>query len=257
MAWRLFWNIVNYNQRLITKIIGLRPSTRPPKMGPAKGCMKERYGRLFGSLCKSAILIVTLVLIACPPQSYAGGSGTISAPEIDTLFEALRKGDWERTEKLSSEYIRRDSPAQRYLIARLRYIYIFSVASRIENKTIGYKEIKHKLSLVKGKMVMQPWHPVSATSKSCFNQICTDSERSNYLFTAQANGDATVIYSFEHVRVGGSFDLSSYHGQNARLGGILERIDVNENIKKAEETKSDVTWFLRLEIKDGFIQFER
>jgi hypothetical protein len=139
----------------------------------------------------------------------------------------------------------------------LRYIYIFSIAKQIENKAIPYEDIKRKLKIVEGKLVVQPWHPINTETRTCFNQICVSSDKPHTLYTAQTDNKGTLIYSFEYFDIGRPIDISSYNGQNARLGGILERVNVNQNIQNAEKESSGVSWFLQLNIKDSFIHFVR
>ncbi len=202
-------------------------------------------------------LLATFLFIASTGLCNAKQSTTITAQDVDSVFNSLGAMDWKTVEELSDELVQRDSPAQRNLIARLRYIYIFSIAKQIENKAISYEDIKRRLEIVEGKLVVQPWHPINTETRTCFNQICVSSDRPHTLYTAQTDSKGTLVYSFEYFDIGRPIDISSYNGQNARLGGILESVDVNQNIHNAEKASSGVSWFLKLNIKDSFIHFVR
>lgn len=187
----------------------------------------------------------------------AAEKGGISANEIDQVFKSLGAGSWAKSEKLAKELIVRNSPAQENLIGRLRYIYIFSITKRIEKFELSYDEIVKKINFVKGKLIIQPWHPIKANGGKCFNKICAKSENISILYTTQVNNNGTQIYSFEYFDIGYHLNISSFNGQNARLGGILKKIEFNKNLKPALKKNTGVTWFLRLHIKNSFIQYER
>lgn len=190
-------------------------------------------------------------------QASAAANQTITSQELDRVFGAIRQNNWHSVETETSSLIQRESPPQRYLIARLRYIYVFSLATQVEKKSLRFADLKKKLAPVEGRLVIQPWHPVKAKADPCLNLICADKEHPSLLVTAQANGSGTQIYSFEYFDMGEPINIVSYNGQNARLGGILEKVEINENLEKAERSGSGVTWFFRLSFRDGFMDYER
>lgn len=197
-----------------------------------------------------------LCLLTSP--AWALDNSTITAAELDRVYGAIDKDNWGAVEKAVAPLIQRTSAPQRYLIARLRYIYIMSLEKQVERGKLKYADLRNKLSLVENQLVTQPWHPVSASSETCFNQICPDPEKGpSVLYTAQADEHATQIYSFEYFDMGAPIDISSFKGENARLGGILEKIEINENLPLAERSGAGVTWYLRLKWKEGFIDYER
>jgi len=198
-----------------------------------------------------AIGLVTFV------SAQAASGPTITSQELDRVYTAIKQNNWKLAEKEVLPLIERPSHAQRYLVARLRYIYLFSLGIQLESKTLRYVDLKKKLPILEKRLIVQPWHPVNANADPCFNQICADKDKPSVLVTAQANNKATQIYSFEYFDMGSPIDISSFKGQNARLGGILEKIEINENLSKAEQANSGVTWFFRFSVKDGFIDYER
>ncbi len=202
------------------------------------------------------ILLATILCVVAL-QTYAADGQTITSEELDRVFDAIKQNNWRVAEKEAASLIQRDSQAQRYLIARLRYIYLFSIAVQVEQKDLKYSDLKKKLSLVERRLIIQPWHPVKTNANPCFNLICADKDNPSVLVTAQANGNATQIYSFEYFDMGTPINVSSYNGQNARLGGLLDKIEINENLVKAEKVGSGVTWYFRLFVRDGFIDYER
>jgi len=188
---------------------------------------------------------------------YATENRSISANEIDQVFKALSVASWAESEKLSKELMMRDSPAQINLMGRLRYIYIFSITKRIEKYELSYDEVIKKLDFVKGKLIIQPWHPINSKGGKCFNQICISSENPSILHTTQSDNGGAQIYAFEYFYIGYPLDISSFDGQNGRLGGILKNIDINKNLKPALKEHSGITWFLRLHVENSFIHYSR
>ncbi len=208
-------------------------------------------------LTKTGTFALLCMLLVGHQIGLAGENPTITANEVDQVFKALSEGKWGRVESLTKDLTQRQSPAQANLIGRLRYIYIYSVLKQIDGKKLTFKDIKNKLQLAEGKLIVQPWHPIKHDGSTCFNQICRPSDKPNNLFTAQTNAKGTQIYSFEYFDMGYPLDVSSYDGQNARLGGILKEIDINKNLEPALKEGSGVTWYVRLNVKEGFIHYER
>lgn len=210
---------------------------------------------------RRCLTIAAFSVVFCLTAGPAAGAGprdrTITAEEVDRVFQAIVNGQWKETESLAKEFMGRRSPGQANLIGRLRYIYIFSIAKQIEKKKLAYKDIARKLRAVEGKVIVQPWHSVNSAGTSCLNQICAREGKPHHLYTAQTDGNGTWIYSFEYYDTGGPIDISSYDGQNARLGGTVERIELNRNLEAAMKEGSGVTWYFRLNVKDAFIHFER
>ncbi|HEX9192386.1 MAG TPA: hypothetical protein VF871_01340 [Burkholderiales bacterium] len=202
------------------------------------------------------IAVITIGLFTFASAQAANGP-TITSQELDRVYTAIKQNNWKLVEKEILPLIKRPSHAQRYLIARLRYIYLFSLSIQLESKTLKYVDLKKKLAVLENRLIVQPWHPVNANADPCFNQICADKDKPSVLVTAQADNKATQIYSFEYFDMGSPVDISSFKGENARLGGILEKIEINDNLPKAEKANSGVTWFFRLLVKDGFIDYER
>ena len=205
--------------------------------------------------------IPTFVLVFCLAGvlavSATNPNTTITVQEVDQVFQALGEGEWKKAESLAKELMDRKSPAQINLMGRLRYIYIYSIAKQIERNELSHTDIVRKLKVVEGKLIVQPWHPVNTNSTSCFNQICSSHDKPHHLYTAQTNGKGTQIYSFEYYDTGNPIDISSFNGQNARLGGIVKQIEVNKNLGPAVKEDSGVTWYLRLHVNNSFIHFER
>ena len=197
------------------------------------------------------------VLLAYGMHLYAADQSTITSDDLDRVYSAIKQNNWRLVEKEVTPLIQRQSPAQRYIIGRLRYIYIFSLAIQTESGHLKYADLKKKLAIVEKRLVIQPWHPVSQNANPCFNQICADKDNPSLLVTTQANSNSTQIYSFENFDMGAPINIASFKGQNARLGGILDKIEINENLPKAERSNSHVTWFFRLYAKDSFIDYER
>jgi len=206
-----------------------------------------------------SILIVTTVavLLACIICAYAAGESTITSEELDSVFTAIKQNNWKLVEKNVLPLRERSSYPQRYLIARLRYIYLFSLAAQIESKELKYADLQKKLSNVENRLIIQPWHPVNPHVSPCFNQICAKEDNPSMLITTQANGDATQIYSFEYFDMGSPINIDSFRGQQARLGGILYKIEINENLPAAIQDHSGVSWYFRLFVKDAFIDYQR
>lgn len=210
------------------------------------------------SLYRLLFIATTVIgLLVCSAYAYAASGPTITSEELDRVFTAVRQNNWRLVEKEVLPLIDRSSHPQSHLIARLRYIYLFSIAVQIESRDLKYADFKKKLTKVEKRLLIQPWHPVNPDANPCFNQICADKDNPSVLVTIQANRDATQIYSFEYFDMGSPINIDSFKGQNARLGGVLDKIEINENLPKAEQSRSGVTWFFRFFVKDGFIDYER
>lgn len=210
-----------------------------------------RHLRLF----RIGMTVVTLLVSsAC---AHAAADPTITAGEVDRVYTAMQENDWGRVEQEASLLIERSSHPQRHLIARLRYIYLFSLAIQIERKELAYGDVVPRLAKIEKRLLIQPWHPINSDASPCFNQICTDEDNQTVLVTTQANRNASQIYSFEYFDMGNPISIESFNGQNARLGGILDKIQINENLAQAEQSGSAVTWYFRLFVKDGFIDYQR
>lgn len=189
--------------------------------------------------------------------SASAENNWISDSDINNVYKALGSGDWLGAENNAKSLISKKSPAQNNLIARMRYIYLFSIYKQLEAKQLSYTGFVNKINLTLNKEVLQPWHPIKSGSNNCFNYICNSEAEKDILWTAQTNDSGTQIYSFEYFNAGYPFDISSFDGQNARLGGTLEKIEVNQNLQPAIASNSNVTWYLRLHFKDAYIQYER
>lgn len=203
------------------------------------------------------LLAAIVIGLTAFTSAQAASNPTITSEELDRVYTAIKQNSWKRVEKESLHLIERPSYAQRYLIGRLRYIYLFSLSVQLKNKTLRYADLKKKVAVLEKRLIIQPWHPVNATADPCFNQICADKDNPSVLVTAQADNKAMQVYSFEYFNMGSPIDISSFKGDIARLGGILEKIEINENLPKAEKTNSGVSWFFKLSVRDGFIDYQR
>ena len=176
--------------------------------------------------------------------------------EVEKIFSAIRKTDWMEVENLSRKIIDYDIPAKKNIIGRLRYIYLIAVAKNLEAGKIKYSDVKGKLDIVLNKLIVQPWHPVKSSGGSCFNKICDSSEVKAHKATAQANSDGTQIYSFEYFDMGQDIELASFDGLNARMGGLLVKIEINDNLEPAMKANKGVSWYFRYHVRESFIQFD-
>jgi len=210
------------------------------------------------SYCRILRVVVTVViLLACSSFSYATSGSFITAEELDRVFAAIRQNDWGLVEKEVFPLTESSSYPQRYLIARLLYIYVHSLAVQTGSGKLKYVDLKEKLSKLENRLIIQPWHPINPNAGPCFNQICPDPDNPSVLGTSQSNRDGTLIYSFEWFDMGMPIRIDSFSGQNARLGGILKKIEINDSLPNAEQSGSSVTWILRLKVGDGFINYKR
>jgi len=139
----------------------------------------------------------------------------------------------------------------------MRYIYLYALSKQLEKRELSFSDFKNKINLVLKKDVLQPWHPIKSESNTCFNYICNSEKQENILTTTQTSNAGTQIYSFEYFDVGYPLDVSSFDGQNARLGGVLEKIEINDNLGPALKAHSGVSWYLRLHFQDAYMQYER
>jgi hypothetical protein len=185
---------------------------------------------------------------------------TISSVETDQVYSALSQGQWRNVETLTEKLINYDSPAQTNLQGRLRYIYIYAILNQILKKPSTLNNFIQKLNEMQGKLIVQPWHPIKAELKDtnpCFNLICVSSNSSNMLFTAQTNGNGSQILSFEYFDMNYQFDISSYDRENARIGGLVQKIEFNRNLESALNANSLVSWLIRINVSNSFIHFQR
>lgn len=178
----------------------------------------------------------------------------ISEREWQIIIDSLRVEDWDKAAFFSSQLldnIKTDNDKKQ--IAQLRYIYLYSLAGKIisysqagkkEAEEATWNDLRKASENFTGKELLMPPREFYGECKQVLNYICTVKDNENALRVTATNKEGTAIHSFDYVAFNKKIDLNELSGKEAFLGGILRKVEFNEN-------KSNV-WIMRLFLDDGF-----
>jgi hypothetical protein len=180
----------------------------------------------------------------------------ISDAEWATLANALEKEDWKQSAALAAQHLQTlKTENDKKQIARLRYIYLFSLAGEIlffnaqgnalESEK-AWTELDRIMETFIGKEFVMPPRPFTTDCEKKLNVICQVKDASDTFRTTATNQEGNAIHSFDYVVLGAPADLREFDGKEAFLGGILRKAEYNEDKSKP--------WLLRLFFNNGFIR---
>jgi len=180
----------------------------------------------------------------------------ISNEEWTTLAAALEKEDWKQSAALAAQHLQTlRTENEKKQLARLRYIYIFSLAGQILkfNQTGSaveaektWTELDKAMETFIGKEFVMPPRPFTTNCQKKLNVVCQVKDTPNALRTTATNREGNAIHSFDYVQFDEPINLKEFDQKNAFVGGILRRAEYNEDPSKP--------WALRLFFNKGIIR---
>lgn len=180
----------------------------------------------------------------------------ISDTDWTTLASALEREDWKQSATLASTHLQTlKTENDKKQIARLRYIYLFSLAGQIltanaqGNALEGEKawtELDKVMATFINKEFVMPARPFTTDCDKKLNVICEVKETPNTFRTTATNKEGSGIHSFDYVQFDQAINLKEFDGKETFLGGTLRRAEYNE-----DKTKP---WVLRLFFNNGFMR---
>lgn len=226
-----------------------------------------KFVRLFMKKLFFFAFLFCFSIIVCPAQKIIPAEKTtetkpVSAPseteisdrEWQIIIDSLRVEDWNKAAFFSSQLLSRlKTDNDKKQIAQLRYIYLFSLAGKIINYSLENKkeaeeatrnDLRKAAEDFAGKELLMPARPFLGDCKQVLNYICGVKNNENALRVTATNKEGTAIHSFDYVLFDQKIDLNEFTGKEAFLGGILKKVEFNEE-------KSNV-WIIRLFLEKGF-----
>ncbi len=180
----------------------------------------------------------------------------ISDTDWTALAAALEREDWKQSATLAATHLKiLKTENDKKQIARLRYIYLFSLAGQIlvanaqGNAVEGEKawtELDKVMETFINKEFVMPARPFTTDCDKKLNVICEVRETPNTYRTTATNKEGSGIHIFDYVQFAQAVNLREFDGKDTFLGGTLRRAEYNE-----DKTKP---WVLRLFFYDGFIR---
>lgn len=151
------------------------------------------------------------------------------ASDWDALIMALMANDWPKAHELSGKHLKKHDSDTSGAVARLRYMYLYSLAGLVGTHQVERSAALKKAKKLEGKAIEMPSHPVE--EKCMFNCIwySTDadsSESGKTLRTVSTNETATYIHAFESYQFVQNIDLKLLKGKMIALGGKLSTVEL-------------------------------
>lgn len=195
-------------------------------------------------------VILLSFFAACSPKN-TGPQGAVSkeltTQDWDRLISALVNNDWQTSGRLSEQYLKlynKKDPGGE--AARLRYMYIYSIAGQMGERTIDRKEGLKKVRKFIGLRVEMPSHPIQPSKDCIFNCFWPLDDDKTKIFTSAANKEGTFIHAFETFERPKGLDVENNRGKTLRLGGTLANIELRGQFLAA----------FGIEVKDCYFEME-
>lgn len=180
----------------------------------------------------------------------------ISDADWTTLAGALEREDWKQAAALAAGHLQTlKTENDKKQIARLRYIYLFSLAGQILTANVAgnavdgekaWTELDRMMASFINKEFVMPARPFTTDCEKKLNVICEAKDTPNTFRTTATNKEGSGIHSFDYVQFDQAVSLKEFDGKEAFLGGTLRRAEYNE-----DKTKP---WVLRLFFNNGFMR---
>lgn len=179
-------------------------------------------------------------------------------PEADwnNLEAILKREDWGRSAALSKSYLDKlTAENDTGQLARLRYIYLYSLAGKIIGHSfLGEKsaetetraELEQAARGFIGKDFIFPVRTILADCTGVVNYVCESKDNTGFLRIAATNSNATAIHSFEYIEMSLALNTTIHHKRDVVLGGVLHSVRFNP-----EESN---TWIMILQFESGFVK---
>jgi len=180
----------------------------------------------------------------------------ISDADWTSLAAALEREDWKQSAAFAATHLQTlKTENDKKQIARLRYIYLFSLAGQIlfanaqGNAVEGEKawaELDKVMETFINKEFVMPARPFATDCEKKLNVICEVKETPNTFRTTATNKEGSGIHSFDYVQFDQAVSLKEFDGKETFIGGTLRRAEYNEDKSKP--------WVLRLFFHKGFMR---
>jgi hypothetical protein len=204
----------------------------------------------------SICLAQTPVELSKPSQSQTNSNLEISDNEWKILTDALWAEDWEKAAFFSSLLLSRiKTDNEKKQLAQLRYFYLYALAGKIlefsdakkpAEKKAKWEELEKAVETFIGKEFLLPPRQFLSDCEKRINYICPVKDNEKALRVTATNKDATAIISFDYVLFDTKVDLKEFTSKEAFLGGILKKVEFNDDISKP--------WLMRLIFEKGFVR---
>lgn len=182
----------------------------------------------------------------------------ISEQDWRIMEDALLEDNWAKSARLSKDYLGKlKAETTDKQIARLRYIYLYSMAGKVLAYSFAEKqaevdkareELKKAASELIGKRFMFPTRRILSECNDVINYICPAKNKAGFLYVVAANSNGTVASpSIEYLDMGLKFDVEKHDKKSAVLTGNLRRIELNPEISNV--------WIMRMYFDDGFVAY--
>lgn len=183
---------------------------------------------------------------------------SISKEDWRIMEDALLQDNWTKSARLAKNYLEKlkfeTSDRQ---VARLRYIYLYSLAGKVLSYSFAEKETeeeaaREELKRVSGELIgerfMFPTRRILNDCGDVLNYICPAKDKPGFLYVIAANQTGTVASpSIEYFDMGLKFDIEKHDKKAAVLTGVLKRVEFNQ--------KKTNVWVMRLFFEDGFVAY--
>jgi len=179
----------------------------------------------------------------------------ISDAEWSALAAALAREDWKQSAALAAQHLQSlRTENDKKQLAQLRYIHLYSLAGQILSyNSVGnatdaeraWTELDKVLGTYVNQEFVLPPRLFTTDCEKKLNVICQVKETPNAFRTTATNKEGSGIHSFDYVQFDQAIDIKEFDGKQTFLGGILRRVEYNEDKSKP--------WILRLFFNKGFL----
>ena len=190
----------------------------------------------------------------------AAAETEISSTDWTTLAAALEREDWDVGASLARQFIDRlKIDNEKKQLARLRYSYLYALAGKIfrlsnaqnaDAETSAREELIRAAARFTNREFVLPAREFLIDCKGVVNYICPAKDGGGKLFrTTATSKDGAEIHSFDYVAFDRAVDLKAFAGDKTFLGGVLRRVEFNDDLTKSP-------WLMRLVFDKGFVRVE-
>ncbi|HZH30203.1 MAG TPA: hypothetical protein VEY11_05530 [Pyrinomonadaceae bacterium] len=203
---------------------------------------------------KRLLLILFCCCSAAAPaysqQPPAQSAPVAAAEQWRQLLVAVSNEEWDAAFGLSTRLLRemkQDDEAKR--LPRLRYIHMYAAAGRVTEGRMSFEQLEQALKDFKGKEVEMPYREITRDCGGALNFICPADGAKDRLFVSASNKSGTSILAFEYIGLKEAFDAAKHEGEQASVGGIIQRIVPNPNKSRAI--------VMRIYVAEGYVKLDR
>lgn len=192
---------------------------------------------------------------ATPSPVPAAVVTEISETEWKTLADFLQTEDWTKAAATAAIYLNKlKTDNDKKQVAQLRYLHLYALAGKIlavaatdipADTDALWKNLDTAVSEYSGKELVLPPRRYLNDCQKRVNYICRVADRDRALRVTATNKEGTGIHSFDYIVFDDADSLSNLPENQLFLGGILKRIEYNQDASKP--------WVMRLFFEKGFV----